>query len=662
MSDAFSYDLAFSRNIGWFTEDEQAILKTKRIAIAGMGGVGGSHLLTLVRVGISKFNLSDFDEFACENTNRQAGANTNTYDRKKLDVMVEMAKSINPNVEINVFPEGINHENTDAFLEDVDCYVDSLDFFAIEARKHVFKLCAEKGIPATTAAPIGMGTAYLNFLPGKMTFEEYFRLEGYTENEQYLRFFLGLTPAALQQVYLVDPTRLDLGNKKGPSTMMGCQLASGVAGSQVVKILLNRGKVLNVPWGLHFDAYTNRFKKTWRPGGNNNIIQRIAFAIGKKKLLSKLPTTPQQEPVELSPIEKILDYARWAPSGDNMQTWQFEIIDDTSFIIHGTDTREHCVYDLDGHSSHLAHGILLETVAIAASQFGFTLQTTNDFSDDKHIKMTVNLTADDIVNDGVNESVSDKVSSSDLFPFIKIRAVQRRAMGTRALTSREKTELESALPEGYSLTWFESFDDRLKLAKLNFCNAKTRLTMKEAFYTHREIIDWHKQFSETKIPEKALGVDWATARLMQWLFKSWNRIEIMNKYFAGTVLPRIQLDFIPSLKSCAHFAIQADNEAKSVEDYVTAGRALQRFWLTTAKLGLGFQPEQTPVIFSKYLRQDIKFTENEAVMLNAEKGRAMFEALVPNTENTLFLGRLGRGQLPTSRSIRKPLKDLILKP
>ena len=243
-----------------------------------------------------------------------------------------------------------------------------------------------------------------------------------------------------------------------------------------------------------------------------------------------------------------------------------------------------------------------------------------------------------------------------------MRAVQRRAMGTRALTSSEKTELESALPAGYSLTWFESFDDRLKLAKLNFCNAKTRLTMKEAFYTHRDIIDWHKQFSETKIPEKALGVDWATARLMQWLFKSWDRIEFMNKYFAGTVLPRIQLDFIPSLKSCAHFAIQTDNETKSVDDYVAAGRALQRFWLTTAKLGLGFQPEQTPVIFSKYLRQDIKFTENEAVVLNAEKGRVMFEALVPNAENTLFLGRLGRGQLPRSRSIRKPLKDLILKP
>lgn len=284
MSHTFDYDVAFSRNIGWVTEAEQQIIKSKRIAIAGMGGVGGDHVLTLARLGITKFNLSDFDEFGCENTNRQVGATIDTYGKKKLDTMIAMAKAINPEIEFNTFPEGINEENTDEFLKDVDCYVDSLDFFALEARKRVFRLCAEKGIPATTAAPIGMGTAYLNFLPGGMTFEEYFRLDGYSENEQYLRFFLGLTPAALQQAYLVDPTKLDLANKKGPSTTIGCKLAAGVTGANVAKILLNRGDVIAIPHGLHFDAYTNQYKKTWRPGGNNNLIQKLAFKLAKRKM------------------------------------------------------------------------------------------------------------------------------------------------------------------------------------------------------------------------------------------------------------------------------------------------------------------------------------------------------------------------------------------
>lgn len=284
MENLFDYNLAFSRNIGWVTEQEQITLKSKRVAIAGLGGVGSTHLLTLIRLGITKFNLADFDEYACENTNRQAGATTHTYGVKKLDAMVDMALAINPELEINTFPEGIHSANMDDFLLDVDCYVDSLDFFVMDARRLVFQKCAEKSIPATTAAPIGMGTAYLNFLPGKMTFEQYFCFDNCSENEQYLKFFLGLTPAALQSSYLVDPSRLDLANKKGPSTIMGCQLAAGVAAAQVVKIFLNRGDVLNVPWGLHFDAYRNKFKKTWRPGGNNNLIQKLAFIIAKKRM------------------------------------------------------------------------------------------------------------------------------------------------------------------------------------------------------------------------------------------------------------------------------------------------------------------------------------------------------------------------------------------
>ena len=48
----FRYDEAFARNIGWVTEAEQASLRGKRVAIAGVGGVGGVHLLSLARLGV----------------------------------------------------------------------------------------------------------------------------------------------------------------------------------------------------------------------------------------------------------------------------------------------------------------------------------------------------------------------------------------------------------------------------------------------------------------------------------------------------------------------------------------------------------------------------------------------------------------------------------
>ncbi len=288
MDKVFDYDTAFSRNIGWITETEQQFLRTRRIAIAGLGGVGGSHLLTLTRLGIGNFNISDLDTFELANFNRQAGAALSHIDRQKVEVLAEMARDINPELDIRAFPKGVNSENLDEFLEGVDLYVDGLDFFAVDARRAVFAACAEKRIPAITAAPLGMGVALLNFLPGKMTFEEYFQLDGQPVDEQLFRFLLGLSPAMLSVRYLVDDSRVDLNAHKGPSTPMACELCAGIAATHALKILLNRGKVPTAPRGVHFDAYRNKLASTWRPGGNSNLIQRLGLKILRKKLGTKI--------------------------------------------------------------------------------------------------------------------------------------------------------------------------------------------------------------------------------------------------------------------------------------------------------------------------------------------------------------------------------------
>jgi len=283
----FDYNKAFSRNIGWVTESEQQQLKNKKIAIAGAGGVGGVHLLTLARLGIANFNISDFDDFEVHNFNRQSGAFMSTLGQQKVDVMERMALDINPEANIKSFPEGIFEHNVDAFLDGVDLYVDALDFFALQARKTVFQKCYEKNVPVVTAAPLGMGCALLCFMPGKMSFEEYFRFESkHTEDEQLIQFLIGLSPAMLQRKYLVDDTRVSFKEKRGPSTPMAVNLCAGMAETYALKILLNRGEVICAPYGLHFDAYRNKLTKTWRPFGNAGLIPRVMFNIAKKVVAS----------------------------------------------------------------------------------------------------------------------------------------------------------------------------------------------------------------------------------------------------------------------------------------------------------------------------------------------------------------------------------------
>ncbi|ODT85127.1 MAG: hypothetical protein ABS69_01080 [Nitrosomonadales bacterium SCN 54-20] len=281
---SFDYNEAFSRNIGWLTRQEQAQLRHKRVAIAGLGGVGGVHLLTLCRLGIGRFHLADFDTFDLANCNRQVGATLSNLGRGKLDVMTRQALDINPELQIKGFADGITADNLDDFLKGVDIYIDGLDFFAFQARQQVFSACTAKSIPAVTAAPLGMGAAVLNFLPGGMTFDDYFRLNDGTEAEKPVRFLLGLAPARLQMAYLADPTTVDLPNHKGPSTIMACQLCAGVAATEALKILLARGSIRTAPKGYHFDAYRNRLALTSRPGGNRHPLQRLAIALAKRKL------------------------------------------------------------------------------------------------------------------------------------------------------------------------------------------------------------------------------------------------------------------------------------------------------------------------------------------------------------------------------------------
>jgi hypothetical protein len=273
----FSYDEAFSRNIGWFTESEQRKLRDCRVAIGGLGGVGGSHAITLARLGIGKFTISDLDTFDWPNMNRQAGAYASTIGQPKLDTMAETLADINPEVSLHLMPGGINDENIDEFLKGADLYMDSLDIFALKIRRKVFQRCRELGIPAVTAAPMGMGTAFLAFSPSGMSFEEYFCLDGYSFEDQVLKFIIGVSPSMQQRHYLLNRGSVNLFEKKVPSTACGIELAAGVACTNGVKLMLGRGGVVTAPYGLHFDAYRNKLIKTWRPFGNRHPMQRFMF-------------------------------------------------------------------------------------------------------------------------------------------------------------------------------------------------------------------------------------------------------------------------------------------------------------------------------------------------------------------------------------------------
>ncbi|TVR81151.1 MAG: thiamine biosynthesis protein ThiF [Rhodospirillales bacterium] len=659
LPNGFDYDTAFDRNIGWVSAWEQQLLRGKRVAIAGMGGVGGIHLLTLARLGIGAFHLADFDRFELVNFNRQIGATMRTLDLPKAEVIAGMARDINPELDLTAFPNGVHDADVDDFLRGVDLFVDGLDFFVLDIRRKIFARCAELGIPAITAAPLGFSTAYLVFVPGGMTFEQYFRLEGLPAERQYVNFFMGLAPQPLHRGYLVDPDRLNLNAQRGPSSFTGCALCAGVAGVEAVKLLLGRGPVRPAPWYHQFDAFEQRHVRKRLIGGNANPLQRIKLRAGYRHFAALArAASPADADVAAtgSVVERILDLARWAPSGDNEQPWRFTVTGPDAVSVHIARPDPANVYEYaEGQPTILSGGMLLETLRIAASRFGRAMTWAHGGQDDAAHVIDVTFRED------------PQVASDPLLPFVTLRSVDRHPYRTTPLSPAQIAALEAALGDTLAVTWFHAPEQRKRLARINGMATDIRLRIPEAYAVHRRIVDWQRTRSPTGIPAGSLGLDRMTLALMRWALKDWRRIARMNRLPAATLQARQQMDYRPGAAAAAHFAISRKPgeppPGGTVPGLLAAGMAIQRFWLTATRLGLALHPATATLCFAHYGRHGIRFTEDPARDAEAKRLAEELDRMLPDgADNVVFFGRIGApGQRATRiRSIRRPLHSLIL--
>lgn len=278
----------FSRNIGLLSQDEQKRLLNARVAVAGAGGVGGLHILTLARLGIGSFNIADPDTFEPVNINRQFGASMSTFGKKKTEIFFQMIKDINPHANIEVFAEGVNEKNVDYFLKDTDIFIDGIDFFEINIRRLIFKRARQKGIYAITAAPIGFGATLQVFSPEGMTFDKYF---GITDDTDYLHkiaaFATGLSPHPYHIRYM-DISKVNIKQRTGPALSLACTLAASLVATEVVKILTGKGTVKSIPHYFQIDLLRGKFKQGYLFMGGRNPFQRLKRWLLLKKAESTI--------------------------------------------------------------------------------------------------------------------------------------------------------------------------------------------------------------------------------------------------------------------------------------------------------------------------------------------------------------------------------------
>lgn len=285
MGDDFQYSHheAFERNIGLVSENELSQLSDKLVVIPGCGGVGGVHAQTLARMGVGRFRIADPETFSLVNFNRQIGANIETIGQNKAEVTAKMIRAINPQADVMVFKEGISEENTSDFVDGADLLVDGIDFFALPVRRRLFSEAWKREIPAMTAAPLGFSGTLHVFTRTGLSFDDYFDLhDDQAPFEQLVNFFIGLAPAALHAPYL-DLNTVKPEEGRGPSSIIGVQLAACLAGAEAVRILLGRGPSIRAPQYLQFDAYRQKMRKGTLYAGNRNWLQRLKRHLAMKK-------------------------------------------------------------------------------------------------------------------------------------------------------------------------------------------------------------------------------------------------------------------------------------------------------------------------------------------------------------------------------------------
>lgn len=156
----------YSRSMNAVTPAQQATILSTRVALVGLGGLGGTLLDQLARTGFGRIRAVDGDIFEESNLNRQALSTMKTVGTRKAEAAAARCAEINPSVEIESTTAFLDRNQFTAFLQDADIAVDALG--GLRHRLALQEAAAEAGIPLVTGALAGW-TGYIGtVMPGQI--------------------------------------------------------------------------------------------------------------------------------------------------------------------------------------------------------------------------------------------------------------------------------------------------------------------------------------------------------------------------------------------------------------------------------------------------------------------------------------------------------------
>ena len=205
----------YQRNLGVINPSEQAKLLQSKVVIIGAGGLGGTVLELLTRMGIGKLIIADKDIIVDSNLNRQILSTETNLGQRKTEVAVKRVKEINSSIEIVGHSVFINSDNVKKIIEGAEVAVDALD--NLPSRFVLQKACRVLKIPLVHGAIAGFNGQLTTIFPEDKGLE---LIYGSNKN----------LPEHGSEVTLGAPT-------------VTPAIIASLEAQEVIKILLKRGKL-----------------------------------------------------------------------------------------------------------------------------------------------------------------------------------------------------------------------------------------------------------------------------------------------------------------------------------------------------------------------------------------------------------------------------------
>lgn len=153
--------MSFEREIPLIGADGFARLQASKVAVVGLGGVGGYVAETLARCGVGGLTLIDGDVVMPSNLNRQIVALTSTIGMPKADAMRDRIADIAPDCNVAAVPQMLGKDNCAKLIDGADYVADAID--SLDAKAELALYCSVRGVPIVSAMGAGNRADFCNF-------------------------------------------------------------------------------------------------------------------------------------------------------------------------------------------------------------------------------------------------------------------------------------------------------------------------------------------------------------------------------------------------------------------------------------------------------------------------------------------------------------------